>query len=90
MLPLIQVCEDPPLHDEADQGHRKGSQGHRHPEARCAPSEPFGYAESDEGSDHIERAVCDVRDSKHPEDEGQAGCDDKQNGRAAQAYKDLA
>jgi hypothetical protein len=34
--------------------------------------------------------VCDIRNPEHSEDERQARRDDKQNGRAAQTYKDLA
>jgi len=90
VLPFVQVGKDPPLYGKAEKGYRKRSQGNRHPETRCASSEPFGYAKGDEGADHIERAVRNVRDPEHAEDEGQAGCNDKQNGRPAQAYKDLA
>ena len=90
MLPFVQVRKDPPLYDKAEKGYRKRSQDHRHPETGCAPSEPFGYTECDEGSDHIQGAVRNVRDPEHPENERQAGRDDKQNGRPAQTYKDLA
>jgi len=90
VLPFVQAGKDPPLYNEANKGYRKRSQNHRHPETRCAPSEPFGYPECDEGADHIERAVCDIRNPEYSENERQAGRDNKQNGRAAQAYKDLA
>lgn len=90
MFSFVQMGKDPPLYDETDKSYRQRSQDQPHPETGCAASEPFGNAKGDKSTDHIERAVGNVRNSEHPENEGQAGCDDKQNGRAAQAYKDLA
>ena len=77
MLPFVQVCKDPPLYDKAEKGYRKRSQGQRHPETGCTPSEPFGYTKSHEGSDHIQGAVRNVGDPEHPENERQARRDDK-------------
>ena len=72
VFPLVKELEDPPLRQEADEGHRQGCQEEGHQEAKAPAAEDLRYREGHKGADHVERTMGHIRYPKYSQDEAQA------------------
>ena len=89
LLAAVQVAQEQPLDDPAQQRHGQGGTGHGDPEAHGVHAGPMGDLPGHVGADHVEAAVREVEHAQHAEDQRQSRGDDEQEHRRGQAAQAL-
>ena len=89
----IQALQQQPLDQRADERHGKRGQQHARPERQRAAAEDAGDEVAERvgaiRAEHVQRAVREVHDARHAEDEREPGRDQEQRGGAGQAVQEL-
>ena len=88
MLSLVEMAEEGPLGHEAEQSNDQWGQYQSQPETDPSAN-PLRDGEGDKGPNHIERAVGDIGNTQHAQDETQPSADNKQDHGPAESNQQL-
>jgi len=73
MLPLVEMTEQSPLDNEADERNPNRRQSQGDEKAHCPAAGKGGHGVHQERPDHVQRTVGDIGYPKHAEDQAQTG-----------------